>query len=182
MESVALAVEGSDLGTTEDPFEPTARCINEHQEETTGDQIWSSKTKVLCVPSPPQVYIKVTCFCSRIFFKKKRFPNKCVMFKLMSLREMPTLQHTRTTQGKSTKICTIPQLLSCSERCNVRSIRDTQLKAGFILITQQMILIVALWLFSHGENGSDPEPCENSGAILKRINLQFVVSEELKAS
>ena len=27
LEPVALAVEGSDLGTTEDPFEPTARCI-----------------------------------------------------------------------------------------------------------------------------------------------------------
>ena len=28
-EFVALAVEGSDLGTTEDPFEPTARCITD---------------------------------------------------------------------------------------------------------------------------------------------------------
>ena len=29
LELVALAVEGSDLGTTEAPFEPTARCIND---------------------------------------------------------------------------------------------------------------------------------------------------------
>ena len=29
LESVALAVEGSDLGSTKDPFEPTARCIND---------------------------------------------------------------------------------------------------------------------------------------------------------
>ena len=29
LELVAFAVEGSDLGTTEDPFEPTARCIND---------------------------------------------------------------------------------------------------------------------------------------------------------
>ena len=45
--------------------------------------------------------------------------------------------------------------------------RETHLKAGFIWIipsiiirlifTQQMILIVALCLFSHGENQSDPE-------------------------
>ena len=28
LEPVAFAVEGSDLGTTEDPFRPTARCIN----------------------------------------------------------------------------------------------------------------------------------------------------------
>ena len=29
LELVALVVEGSDLGTTEAPFEPTARCIND---------------------------------------------------------------------------------------------------------------------------------------------------------
>ena len=28
LESVALVVEGSDLGTSEDCFEPTASCIN----------------------------------------------------------------------------------------------------------------------------------------------------------
>ena len=74
------------------------------------------------------------------------------------------LQHTRNKKVNSTKIC---KLLSCSERYNVRSIRDTHLKACFTLInlqiiillsfTQQMILIVALWLLSHGENLSDPE-------------------------
>ena len=31
LEPVALAVEGSDLGTTEDPFVPTARCIKDTQ-------------------------------------------------------------------------------------------------------------------------------------------------------
>ena len=29
LKPVALAVEGSDLGTIEDPFEPTTRCIND---------------------------------------------------------------------------------------------------------------------------------------------------------
>ena len=74
------------------------------------------------------------------------------------------LQHTSTIKVNSTKIC---ELLSCSERYKVRSVRDTHLKAGFTLIilsiiiplsfTQQMILIVALWLLSYGENLSDPE-------------------------
>ena len=32
LESVAMAVEGSDLGTTEDNFVPTARCINDTME------------------------------------------------------------------------------------------------------------------------------------------------------
>ena len=32
LESVALAVEGSDLGTTEDNFVPTARCIQDTKE------------------------------------------------------------------------------------------------------------------------------------------------------
>ena len=60
------------------------------------------------------------------------------------------------------------------ERCNVRSIRDDHLKGDFILIitpivtflnlAQQVILIVASWLFSHGENHLDPETWGNFGA------------------
>ena len=52
--------------------------------------------------------------------------------------------------------------VTSSTRGNVRSIRDAHLKANFKLIilpiiiflsfAQQMILIVASWLFSHGEN------------------------------
>ena len=52
-------------------------------------------------------------------------------------------------------------------RCNVRSIRDTHLNAGFTLIilpkiirlsfTQQMTWIVVLWLSFHGESQPDSE-------------------------
>ena len=71
----------------------------------------------------------------------------------MLLQETPTPQHTSTVKCKSTKICTIPQLQSCKEKCNVRSIRDTHLNAGFtfairptiirLSFTQRLILIVA---------------------------------------
>ena len=44
LESVASAVEGSDLGPTEDPFEPTTSCIYDTKKEATGNQIWSSET------------------------------------------------------------------------------------------------------------------------------------------
>ena len=56
---------------------------------------------------------------------------------------------------------------STSAWCNVRSIQNLHVKAGFALIilpiilllslTQQVTLIVALWLFSHGESQLDPE-------------------------
>ena len=120
---------------------------------------------VLCLPSPPQLGNEFTCCCSRIF--PKQCFNRCVTLRLMSLREMPTRQHTHTTKIKSTKICTIPQLPSCSERCNVRLIRDTHLKASFTLIirpivirlnfTQQLLSTVATWLSFHEKRQADPE-------------------------
>ena len=70
-------------------------------------------------------------------------------------------------KNQSAKTCTILQLLSCSERCSAKSIRDSHLKTGFTLIMlprnvppsspQQLILIVPLWLFSHGESWLGPE-------------------------
>ena len=48
-------MEGSDLGTTEAPYEAYSKMHQLHQEEATGDQVWSSKSKVLCMPSPPLV-------------------------------------------------------------------------------------------------------------------------------
>ena len=111
LEPVAFAVEGSDLGATEDPFEPTARCINDTKEEATGDQVRCSKTKALRMPPPSRTGNEGTC-CSSTCFSKRCF-NKCVTLRLMSLRQMPTLQHTSAAHVKSTKMCTIPQLPSC---------------------------------------------------------------------
>ena len=42
LELVASAVDGSDFGTA-------------HKEEATGNQIWSSETRMLCMPTSPQV-------------------------------------------------------------------------------------------------------------------------------
>ena len=50
--SVALAFEGSDLSITEDNFRAYGKMYSRHQGEATGDQIRSSKTTVLCMPSP----------------------------------------------------------------------------------------------------------------------------------
>ena len=74
-------------------------------------------------------------------------------------------QHTSTIRGRSTKICTTPQLPSCKEKCNGSTL-TAHMRADFILIlrptiiilsfAQQIILIVASWLFSHGEKPSGP--------------------------
>ena len=98
LESVASVVEGSDLGTTEDPVEPTARCTN------------NTKKRQLVTRSlsPPQGAMK-----SLAAVRSKQYFNKCVTLRLVSLRKMPMLQRTSTTQIRSTKICTIPQLLPC---------------------------------------------------------------------
>ena len=84
-------------------------------------------------------------------------------------------QHTSFTRGRSTKICTMLQLPSRSERCNEKSTWDTRLLANFLSsilpmiislsFAHHMILILASWLFCHGENHLDPELSENPGAI-----------------
>ena len=88
-------------------------------------------------------------------------------FKVDVIAGYVELEHTSTTKSRSTNICTIPQLPICEEGCVVRSIRDADLKAGFILIIlpiiiflisiQQVILIVASGLFSPGESQLDLE-------------------------
>ena len=67
LESVALAIEGSDLNTTEDNFVPAAKCIQETKGKTTGDQIRSSETTLLCMPSPPRAGNDGTLSCSTVF-------------------------------------------------------------------------------------------------------------------
>ena len=51
LESVALASEGSDLNTTEDHFCVYSQMHSRHHREATGNQIRTSKTTVLCMPS-----------------------------------------------------------------------------------------------------------------------------------
>ena len=112
LESVALAIEGSDLDTLEDNyFVPTAKFIQDTNREATGDQIRPSKTTVLCMPSPPRAGNEVT-FCVFDSFSKQYF-NKCTTSRSMSLLEMPMRQHTSISLSRSTKICSILQLPSC---------------------------------------------------------------------
>ena len=53
LELVASAVEGSDLGPTRDPLS-LQQVATMTPKETTGNQIWSVQTEMLCVPSPPR--------------------------------------------------------------------------------------------------------------------------------
>ena len=60
LESVALAVEGSNLCAN-------SKLLPRHQEEATGDQIRSLKTTMLCMPSPPRAGNEGTLSCSTVF-------------------------------------------------------------------------------------------------------------------
>ena len=110
LEPVASAEEGSDLGTTEDPFEPTARCINDTKKRQLVTRSGLPRPRC-CVCHLHRKWAMQSPAAFREF--SKQCFNKCVTLRLMSLREMPTLQHSSTTKNKSTKICTIPQLPSC---------------------------------------------------------------------
>ena len=107
-----------------------------HQRETTGDQTRSSKTTVLCVPSPLRAGNEVTFACSTVFQNSTSARTP--------LLEMPMRQHTHTSKNSTTKIFTILRLLLYWERCNVSLIRDAHLKADFILILTPMITFLNL--------------------------------------
>ena len=131
----------SDLGTVASVIKaatsasPTARCVHSgHQGEATGDQIKSSETTMLCMPSPSRASNEGTPSCSTIFRK--------------STEEGTTLQHTSTTRGRSTKMCTIPELPSCWETCNERSTWTAHLRAH--LSTYSASLNRLSWLLLRG--------------------------------
>ena len=138
LESFALAVDGNDLGTTEDLFEPTARCINDTKKRQLMTR--SGLPSLRCCVS--HIYHKCAMkppAAAREFFKMVLQQVRVTLW-LMSLREMPTPQHTSTTKVKSTTICTIFHVPSWLERCSARSIRDTHLKAGFTSIILPIII------------------------------------------
>ena len=97
LESVALVVEGSDLGTTEDPFEPTARCINDTKKRQLVTRSGLPRLRC-CVCHLHHKWAMKSPAAVRQF--SKRCFNKCVTLRLMSLREMPALQHRSTTKSQ----------------------------------------------------------------------------------
>ena len=113
-------MEGSDLGTTEDPFEPTASCINDTKKRQLVTRSGLSRLRCcLC-----HLHHKWAMNSSAVVreFLRTVLQQVC-HFKVDIIAEMPTPQHARTTKNKNTMICTIPQLPCCQERCNERSIR-----------------------------------------------------------
>ena len=116
LESVELAIEGTNPDVTEDDIVPAAECIQDTKEEATGDQIRSSKCTMLCMPSPSRTGNEGTLSCPTVFFSSRQYFNKYTTSRSMSLLEMPMRQHTDITTSKRTKICTIPQFAAIFQR------------------------------------------------------------------
>ena len=105
LESVALAIESSDLDIAEDNFVPTARCIQDTKERQLVTR--SGLQRLWCCVCHLHHESAMNALASvRQFFQNSSSRS-------MSLLEMPTRQHTSTTKSKSTKICTILQLPLC---------------------------------------------------------------------
>ena len=96
LELVASAVEGRDLGPTEDTFEPTASCINDIKKRQL--VIRSGLPRLRC--------------CVRHLHHKWAMNSPAAVREFFGtvLQQVPTLQHTSTTKCKKFKIYTIPQL------------------------------------------------------------------------
>ena len=117
----------------------------------------------------------------------RRCFNKCVTSRLMSVREMPTPQHTNTTKIRSTNTCTT---LSCyhAQRGQYGTAIGKQAHVDYSTNNHPPQLYEAddldcsFMAILSGKSRSAPESWENFGAILQRVILQFRVSEELKVS
>ena len=69
LEYVALVVESSDFCTIEEPFERTARCINNTKKRQLVTRSDLPKIKMLCMPSPPHTCaMNAPARCSTVFW------------------------------------------------------------------------------------------------------------------
>ena len=106
----------------------------------------------------------------------KQYFNRCTTTGSTSLLELPTRQHANTTKSRSTKICTfffsVAVMLREMQR-KVNAGRRYERRLHLLIITpitiflssaQQVILIVAWWLFSHGENPPGPRIVRKLGS------------------
>ena len=107
LKSVALVVEGSDLGTSEDCFEPTASCINDAKKRQLVTRSGLSRLRCcVCHLTTSGRWIHLLLFEN---YSEQCF-NRCVISRFMSLREMPTPQQISAT---NTRIPRSIQFLSC---------------------------------------------------------------------
>ena len=65
-EPAASAVQGSDLGPTEDPFKPTASCMNNIRKRQLVTRSGLPRLRCCVMPCPPQGCSEFACCCSRI--------------------------------------------------------------------------------------------------------------------
>ena len=124
LEPVASAVEGSDLGPTDDSFEPTASCINDTKERQLVTR--SGLPRLRCCVYHLHHKRAMTSPAVLDFFKTML--QQVCHFNVDVIARDANAAAYKNYKNKSTKICTILQLQSCKERCNVKSMRDTHLK------------------------------------------------------
>ena len=118
-ESVALVVEGSDLGTSEDCFEPTASCINDTKKRQLVTRSGLSRPRC-CVCHLHHKWAMNTPAAVREFFKTV-LQQVCHFTVDVIAGDANAAACKYYKKNKNTKIYTIPQLPSCLERCNVKS-------------------------------------------------------------
>ena len=111
LESLANALEGAYLNTTEDNFVPPAKCIQNIKDRQlvtrSGLQRLRCRERHLDQEQAMKAPYRVRQFFRKVYQKVKLFKVS------MSVQEMPVRQHTSTTNVMSTTIFTIPRLPSC---------------------------------------------------------------------
>ena len=164
LEYVALASEGRDLNITEDTFVPTAKCIR----DTKGRQLVtvSGLQRLRC------------CVCHLHHEQAMKAPYRVRQFFVTKLQQVHRFKvdiiagDANAAAYKYYKKQEYRDLYSSSVAVMLREMQrevntgrpferrlhiDYHTNNHFLSFAQQVILIVASWLFSHEENHLDPE-------------------------
>ena len=149
LESVSLAIEGSDLNIPEDNVVPPARCIQDTTERATGDQIRSSRTNDV-VYANSKHWRHLTVFDS--FSASAPLQGRCHCWRYANAA---AYKYHRKQEYQDLHISSVAVML---RDANVRSKYGTiaHLKADFILILIPRIILITLahaigsWLLLHG--------------------------------
>ena len=165
LESVALAVKGSELDTTEDPCEPSARCINDTKKRQLVTRSGLPRLRC-CACHVHHKWAVQSTAADRDFFNTVL--QQVCHFKVDVIAgdaNSAAYKYDQKQEYQDLHDSSVAVMLR--EICNVRSMRVTHFNAGFTLIilpiiirlslTQQMTLIVALWLSFHMERQPYPE-------------------------
>ena len=162
--TVALVIEGSDPGITEDIFLPTARCIQNTKKRQLVTRSSLQRLRCCACHLHHEQAMRAACRVRQFFAKVLKKVQHYRVDVLALDVNAAAYKHYKRQEYQDLYNSSVVVML---EKCNGRSTGTVHFRADFILIirqiitilsfVQQIVLIVASWPFCHGESRLEPE-------------------------